>query len=189
VHSQIAGTSIWVSLDEIARRTVEAWANGATEVCMQDGIHPAFTGQTYLGICRKPAREVGHSQKTTPMALDLETTAQCGRQAIARGVELKAPGSPDTPVSQKSPLLEQDTQTGAPTGSAGKMKADRRCDSSSKSRHPPLSAASPFPSRRAQLDARGQWPLGPCGKRQLWRAAECRNRIPHDMANACSISR
>ena len=38
--------------DEIARRTLEAREAGATEVCMQGGIHPAYTGQTYLDICR-----------------------------------------------------------------------------------------------------------------------------------------
>ncbi len=39
-------------LDEIQRRSREAWARGATEVCMQGGIHPAYTGATYLEICR-----------------------------------------------------------------------------------------------------------------------------------------
>ena len=37
---------------EIARRAKEAWARGATEVCMQGGIHPDYTGDTYLNICR-----------------------------------------------------------------------------------------------------------------------------------------
>jgi len=40
-----------LDLSEIARRTQEAWARGATEVCMQGGIHPAYTGQHYLDIC------------------------------------------------------------------------------------------------------------------------------------------
>jgi FO synthase len=35
---------------EIARRVQEAWQRGATEVCMQGGIHPEYTGQTYLNI-------------------------------------------------------------------------------------------------------------------------------------------
>jgi len=39
-----------ISAEEIARRTREAWARGATEVCMQGGIHPDYTGQTYLDI-------------------------------------------------------------------------------------------------------------------------------------------
>jgi FO synthase len=39
-------------LDEIAGHAREAWRRGATEVCMQGGIHPDYTGQTYLDICR-----------------------------------------------------------------------------------------------------------------------------------------
>lgn len=36
--------------EDIAHRCVEAWERGATEVCMQGGIHPDYTGQTYLDI-------------------------------------------------------------------------------------------------------------------------------------------
>ena len=36
--------------EEIQRRTVEAWERGATEVCMQGGIHPQYTGETYIQI-------------------------------------------------------------------------------------------------------------------------------------------
>jgi len=39
-------------IDEIVRRTGEAWQRGATEVCLQGGIHPSYTGETYLRICR-----------------------------------------------------------------------------------------------------------------------------------------
>ena len=41
-----------LDLGEIARRAEEAWARGATEVCMQGGIHPDYTGATYLSILR-----------------------------------------------------------------------------------------------------------------------------------------
>ena len=37
---------------EIQRRTREAWQRGATEVCMQGGIHPEYTGHTYIEILR-----------------------------------------------------------------------------------------------------------------------------------------
>jgi FO synthase len=37
-------------LQEIERRVSEAWARGATEVCMQGGIHPKYDGRTYLSI-------------------------------------------------------------------------------------------------------------------------------------------
>lgn len=39
-------------LEEVAQRVREAWDRGATEVCMQGGIHPSFTGRTYLDICK-----------------------------------------------------------------------------------------------------------------------------------------
>lgn len=39
-------------LAAIAERTREAAAKGATEVCLQGGIHPRYTGQTYVEILR-----------------------------------------------------------------------------------------------------------------------------------------
>jgi FO synthase len=38
--------------EEIARRVKEAWDRGATEVCMQGGIHPEYTGDTYVEILK-----------------------------------------------------------------------------------------------------------------------------------------
>ncbi len=37
-------------LEEIARRTAEAWERGATEVCLQGGIGAHYTGDTYHAI-------------------------------------------------------------------------------------------------------------------------------------------
>ena len=36
---------------EIADLAMQAAARGATEICLQGGIHPSFDGQTYLDIC------------------------------------------------------------------------------------------------------------------------------------------
>lgn len=41
-----------ISADEIARRCIEAWDRGATEVCMQGGIHPDYDGNTYIDIVK-----------------------------------------------------------------------------------------------------------------------------------------
>ncbi len=41
-----------LAMEEVARRVSEAWKRGATEVCMQGGIHPAYTGDTYLALLR-----------------------------------------------------------------------------------------------------------------------------------------
>ena len=48
----LRGTPYDLALEEITRRAAEAWARGATEVCLQGGIHPDYTGATYLTICR-----------------------------------------------------------------------------------------------------------------------------------------
>jgi FO synthase len=50
--ANLRGKPYLVPLDEIVRRSREAWERGAVEVCLQGGIHPAFTGETYLDICR-----------------------------------------------------------------------------------------------------------------------------------------
>ncbi len=46
----LRGAAYRLDLEEIARRTVEARERGATEVCLQGGIHPEYTGKTYLDI-------------------------------------------------------------------------------------------------------------------------------------------
>ena len=41
-----------LELEEVANRAREAVAKGATEVCLQGGIHPSYTGETYAAIVR-----------------------------------------------------------------------------------------------------------------------------------------
>ena len=48
----LRGTPYNLDLEEISRRVAEAWDRGATEVCLQGGIHPDYTGETYLAITR-----------------------------------------------------------------------------------------------------------------------------------------
>ncbi|MGF7158826.1 FO synthase [Rhodoligotrophos appendicifer] len=57
--------------DEICRRSVEAWERGASEVCLQGGIHPYYTGATYLGITRalKAAAPSMHIHAFSPLEI------------------------------------------------------------------------------------------------------------------------
>ena len=48
--ANLRGAPYLVPLDEIVRRADEAWDRGATEVCLQGGIHPAFTGDYYASV-------------------------------------------------------------------------------------------------------------------------------------------
>jgi FO synthase len=51
-HEALRGAAYDLTADEITRRVREAWDRGATEVCMQGGIHPHYTGNTYLDLLR-----------------------------------------------------------------------------------------------------------------------------------------
>jgi FO synthase len=48
----LRGAPYLLSLDEVAARAVEAAERGATEVCLQGGIHPSFDGDFYLDVLR-----------------------------------------------------------------------------------------------------------------------------------------
>ncbi len=48
----LRGRPYLLSNDEIVARVREAEALGATEVCLQGGIHPDFDGEYYLEVCR-----------------------------------------------------------------------------------------------------------------------------------------
>ena len=48
----LRGTPYLLTLDDIAERSVEAAAAGATEVCLQGGIHPSFDGDYYIDVAR-----------------------------------------------------------------------------------------------------------------------------------------
>jgi FO synthase len=52
LSENLRGLPYDVEIEEVVRRTEEAWERGATEVCMQGGIKPDYTGETYLSLCR-----------------------------------------------------------------------------------------------------------------------------------------
>ncbi len=52
LSEHLRGTPYDLSLDEVERRAQEAWDRGATEVCMQGGINPHYTGDTYLALLK-----------------------------------------------------------------------------------------------------------------------------------------
>ena len=65
----LRGEPYLLDTDEVARRAREAWEKGATEVCMQGGIHGRFTGNSYLEYLRAVKEEVPgmHVHAFTPL--------------------------------------------------------------------------------------------------------------------------
>ena len=93
----LRGPAYNLDLDEVARRTAEAAAAGATEVCLQGGIHPSFTGETYLNIVRAVKEavpwmhvhafsplEIQHGASTLglPLAIYLERLRDAGLSTL-----------------------------------------------------------------------------------------------------------
>jgi FO synthase len=87
-----------LGLDEIARRTREAWDRGATEVCLQGGIRPGYTGETYLSIVTavKAAAPAIHVHAFSPLEVwhGARTLRLALRDYLAR---LKAAGLSSLP--------------------------------------------------------------------------------------------
>jgi FO synthase len=48
----LRGSPYLLEIEEITRRVVEAEPQGATEVCLQGGIHPSFDGDYYLEVLK-----------------------------------------------------------------------------------------------------------------------------------------
>ena len=48
----LRGKPYLLTLEEMQGRVTEAWDKGATEVCLQGGIHPDFDGEYYIDVAR-----------------------------------------------------------------------------------------------------------------------------------------
>lgn len=89
----LRGPAYDLDLEEISQRSLEAWQRGATEVCLQGGIHPHYTGQRYLDVVAavKQAAPDLHVHAFSPLeVLHGATTLGCSVEEFLR--ELKAAG-------------------------------------------------------------------------------------------------
>jgi len=92
-HEHLRGHAYDLTLEEIARRCREAWMRGAVEVCLQGGIHPRYTGATYLAICRaiKAAVPALHIHAFSPLEI-WQGAATLGASVAEFLTELKHAG-------------------------------------------------------------------------------------------------
>jgi FO synthase len=92
-HEALRGAPYDLALEEIVRRAVEARERGATEVCLQGGIHPDYSGETYLAICRaiKAAVPDMHIHAFSPLEVS-QGAATLGIPIRTFLMELKATG-------------------------------------------------------------------------------------------------
>jgi FO synthase len=109
-HEELRGAPYDLALDEIVRRATEAWNRGATEVCLQGGIHPDYTGDTYAGICRaiKAALPHMHIHAFSPLEVT-QGAATLGLTVGAFLAQLKAAGL-DTLPGTAAEILDDEVR-------------------------------------------------------------------------------
>ena len=69
--ANLRGEPYLVPHGEIVRRAVEAWDRGASEICLQGGIHPGFDGDYYASVVRAIKDEVPELHVHAFSALEL----------------------------------------------------------------------------------------------------------------------
>ena len=72
----LRGEPYLLSPEEVAERAVEAWERGASEVCMQGGIHHSFTGDNYVEYLRAVKNAVPEMHVHAFTALEVWQGAQ-----------------------------------------------------------------------------------------------------------------
>jgi FO synthase len=109
-HEALRGAPYDLALEEIVRRATEAWERGATEVCLQGGIHPDYTGETYLGICRaiKAAVPDMHIHAFSPLEVT-QGAATLGMSVRSFLAQLKAAGLSTLPGTAAE-ILDDDVR-------------------------------------------------------------------------------
>ncbi|CAN5155118.1 bifunctional FO biosynthesis protein CofGH [soil metagenome] len=107
---QLRGKPYDLDIAEVVRRTEEAWARGGTEVCLQGGIHPRYTGDTYINLARavRAAVPAMHIHAFSPLEV-AQGAATLGLSLEAFLTRLKAAGL-DTLPGTAAEILDDEVR-------------------------------------------------------------------------------
>lgn len=107
-HADLRGKAYNLSLSDIQEKSREAWHKGAIEVCLQGGIHPAYTGQTYLDICTaiKTVLPAMHIHAFSPLEI-WQGASTLGLSLPNYMAELKAAGLGSVPGTAAEILVPE----------------------------------------------------------------------------------
>ena len=90
---ELRGRPYDLDREEVIRRVREAWDRGGTEVCLQGGIHPHYTGQTYIDLASAVIEAVPemHIHAFSPLEVR-QGAATLGLDLVTFLTRLKAAG-------------------------------------------------------------------------------------------------
>ena len=125
-----------LSLAQIGDRAEEAWKAGATEVCMQGGIHPDLPGTAYFDIATEVKRRVPglHVHAFSPMevANGVSRTGLSIREWLVRAREAGVGSLPGTAAE----ILDDDVRWVLTKGKLPVVRLDRGHHHSPRAGHP-----------------------------------------------------
>ncbi len=88
LSENLRGRPELLSIREVVDRCHEAVARGATEVCMQGGIHPSFTGDFYIELLRAIKAELPQLHVHAYSPLEVYQGAQTTGRTVAEQLRL-----------------------------------------------------------------------------------------------------
>jgi FO synthase len=88
LSENLRGKPELLSVREVVNRCHEAVARGATEVCMQGGIHPSFTGDFYVELLRAIKEELPRLHVHAYSALEVHQGAQTAGRSVSEQLRL-----------------------------------------------------------------------------------------------------
>ena len=93
LSENLRGRPELLTIEEVVDRAREAVRRGATEVCMQGGIHPSFTGDFYVELCAavKAAEPSLHVHAFSPLEVH-QGAETAGRSVADQLAALRAAG-------------------------------------------------------------------------------------------------
>jgi FO synthase len=111
LSENLRGRPYDLEMSEVARRVREAWERGASEVCLQGGIHPSYTGAKYLELCRtvKDAVPSMHMHAFSPLEV-WQGAKTLGKPVAGFLAELKEMGL-DTLPGTAAEILDDEVRT------------------------------------------------------------------------------
>jgi FO synthase len=121
----LRGTPYLLTPEEVADRAREAWAAGATEVCMQGGIHHSFTGANYVAYLRAVKEAIPEMHVHAFTALEVFQGAQTSGVSVEEFLtELRAAGLSTLPGTAAEVLDDEIRALICPD----KITTDQWCD-------------------------------------------------------------
>ena len=108
LSENLRGPSYDIGLEEVTKRAREAHERGATEVCMQGGIHPLYTGNTYLEMCRAIKAAVPEMHIHALSALEIWQGAETLGISVAQFLEQLQAAGLDTLPGTAAEILDDE---------------------------------------------------------------------------------